>query len=61
VFGFHGKHLLPEVLARLPDSDFTALRARMSNAALYPPGTGRNQPCPCGSGRRFKHCHGALP
>jgi hypothetical protein len=49
VFGFHGKHLLPEVLARLPDSDFTALRARMS------------KPCPCGSGRRFKHCHGALP
>jgi len=20
----------------------------------------RNQPCPCGSGKRFKHCHGAL-
>jgi predicted SAM-dependent methyltransferase len=22
--------------------------------------TGRNQPCPCGSGRKFKHCHGKL-
>jgi preprotein translocase subunit SecA len=22
--------------------------------------TGRNQACPCGSGRKFKHCHGAL-
>jgi preprotein translocase subunit SecA len=22
--------------------------------------TGRNQPCPCGSGKKFKHCHGAL-
>ncbi|WP_027486863.1 preprotein translocase subunit SecA [Allorhizobium undicola] len=21
---------------------------------------GRNEPCPCGSGKRFKHCHGAL-
>lgn len=21
---------------------------------------GRNDPCPCGSGRRFKHCHGRL-
>jgi Glycosyl transferases group 1/SEC-C motif len=21
---------------------------------------GRNQPCPCGSGKRYKHCHGAL-
>ncbi|HEX6793402.1 MAG TPA: SEC-C metal-binding domain-containing protein, partial [Casimicrobiaceae bacterium] len=20
----------------------------------------RNQPCPCGSGKRFKHCHGSL-
>ena len=21
---------------------------------------GRNDPCTCGSGRKFKHCHGAL-
>ncbi|MCO5135444.1 MAG: SEC-C metal-binding domain-containing protein, partial [Phyllobacteriaceae bacterium] len=21
-------------------------------------GTGRNAPCPCGSGKKFKHCHG---
>ena len=20
---------------------------------------GRNEPCPCGSGKKFKHCHGA--
>ncbi|HHI88936.1 MAG TPA: hypothetical protein ENK01_03195, partial [Hellea balneolensis] len=20
----------------------------------------RNAPCPCASGRKFKHCHGAL-
>ncbi|MBN4051530.1 SEC-C domain-containing protein, partial [bacterium AH-315-M05] len=20
--------------------------------------TGRNQPCPCGSGKKYKHCHG---
>jgi preprotein translocase subunit SecA len=28
------------------------------------PGTwgnpGRNEPCPCGSGKKFKHCHGRL-
>jgi uncharacterized protein len=23
--------------------------------------TGRNAPCPCGSGRKLKHCHGAAP
>ncbi|NTU78131.1 MAG: SPASM domain-containing protein, partial [Chloroflexales bacterium] len=22
---------------------------------------GRNDPCPCGSGRKLKHCHGASP
>ena len=22
------------------------------------PSTGRNDPCPCGSGKKFKHCHG---
>ena len=20
--------------------------------------TGRNEPCPCGSGKKYKHCHG---
>jgi len=20
---------------------------------------GRNEPCPCGSGRKYKHCHGS--
>jgi preprotein translocase subunit SecA len=23
-------------------------------------GTPRNAPCPCGSGRKFKHCHGRV-
>jgi preprotein translocase subunit SecA len=37
-------------------------RARLPVEAL-PPGwqrTPRNADCPCGSGRKFKHCHGAL-
>ena len=21
---------------------------------------GRNEPCPCGSGKKYKHCHGRL-
>lgn len=21
---------------------------------------GRNDPCPCGSGKKYKHCHGAF-
>jgi hypothetical protein len=58
VFGFHGKEHLPQVLRRLPESDFEALRARLPPAAAAR--TSRNDACPCGSGKRFKHCHGAL-
>lgn len=29
----------------------------LSNALVTPPKS-RNDPCPCGSGKRFKHCHG---
>ena len=31
---------------------------RDQQAAL--PKVGRNDPCPCGSGKKFKHCHGQL-
>ncbi|WP_198531158.1 SEC-C metal-binding domain-containing protein, partial [Thauera phenolivorans] len=24
------------------------------------PKVGRNDPCPCGSGKKYKHCHGSL-
>ncbi|MDR0233199.1 MAG: SEC-C domain-containing protein, partial [Zoogloeaceae bacterium] len=24
------------------------------------PKPGRNEPCPCGSGKKYKHCHGRL-
>ncbi len=34
----------------------TALAA----AAAGMPRVGRNDPCPCGSGKKFKHCHGQL-
>jgi preprotein translocase subunit SecA len=32
------------------------------NGSARPPwaGTPRNAPCPCGSGRKFKHCHGRV-
>jgi preprotein translocase subunit SecA len=48
--GSEGGFLDPAIAAALPPSDL-------------PPGwesTSRNAPCPCGSGKKFKHCHGAL-
>jgi preprotein translocase subunit SecA len=39
-------------------------RERASAAGAQPraawAGTGRNAPCPCGSGKKFKHCHGRV-
>jgi preprotein translocase subunit SecA len=46
----------------LPDNVPNDERAALPITAL-PAGweqTGRNAPCPCASGRKFKHCHGAL-
>ncbi len=28
--------------------------------AAQAPKIGRNDPCPCGSGKKYKHCHGKL-
>ena len=35
------------------------LRYRIEPVRRSTPKVGRNDPCPCGSGRKYKHCHGA--
>lgn len=37
----------------------TAKASRSQSAAWAPPKLGRNQPCWCGSDKKFKYCHGA--
>jgi preprotein translocase subunit SecA len=34
--------------------------AMASSLASGMPKVGRNEPCPCGSGKKYKHCHGQL-
>ena len=34
-------------------------RSNIANFTRSDRKIGRNEPCPCGSGRKFKHCHGA--
>jgi preprotein translocase subunit SecA len=47
-------------------SDAGPVRSRQGSASLNPrdPATwgrvARNAPCPCGSGKKYKHCHGRL-
>ncbi|HMC16524.1 MAG TPA: UPF0149 family protein [Albitalea sp.] len=41
-------------------SDLTRdLRYKVDTVKRDSPKVGRNDPCPCGSGKKFKHCHGA--
>jgi len=49
-------------MGALPDGLNAEQRQALPVSAL-PEGwenSGRNSPCPCGSGKKFKHCHGAL-
>ena len=39
--------------------DTATVRAAPSPSAAMPR-VGRNDPCPCGSGKKYKHCHGKL-
>jgi preprotein translocase subunit SecA len=48
-----------------PGSEGEGQQAGAAVAAAAPvvregPKVGRNDPCPCGSGKKYKHCHGAL-
>ena len=37
-----------------------AIAAGMARVAADTPKVGRNDPCPCGSGKKYKLCHGKL-
>ena len=44
----------------LPESQVRGAMAAAGVAAGAVPRVGRNDPCPCGSGKKYKQCHGAL-
>ncbi len=49
------------ILAADPSRDnVRALLAQAEGNAARGVGVGRNDPCPCGSGKRYKQCHGAV-
>ena len=53
---------LSHVEVRQPEAEPAAKPAARPAAkpAAQPTKVGRNEPCPCGSGKKFKHCHSAL-
>jgi preprotein translocase subunit SecA len=55
----------PEPQGRSPEFPGEGVEPRAAAPAATPfvrqvPKVGRNEPCPCGSGKKYKHCHGAL-
>ena len=54
--------------AQASQAEFTSLTAPENELEAQEPtvddiafaGVGRNDPCPCGSGKKFKDCHGKL-
>lgn len=48
-------HIIPEIVATL----YRAHRLAAPQAPVKSDAVGRNDPCPCGSGLKYKKCHGA--
>jgi preprotein translocase subunit SecA len=54
------RHPSGEGLDPLDGAEAPPEPAPARRAAPAAPRIGRNDPCPCGSGKKFKKCHGAL-
>jgi hypothetical protein len=53
--------VLHKILAAHPAAaEAMQLLARLNGAGAAVKPVGRNEPCPCGSGKRYKECHGRL-
>ncbi|HMN19877.1 MAG TPA: preprotein translocase subunit SecA [Ottowia sp.] len=50
----------PEVVPETARRDTALAAAAVAGGTVTVPRVGRNDPCPCGSGKKYKHCHGAL-
>ncbi|MBS0381814.1 MAG: preprotein translocase subunit SecA [Proteobacteria bacterium] len=50
----------PEAAGAVQAAEGGAAVASVAPVVREGPKIGRNDPCPCGSGKKYKHCHGAL-
>jgi preprotein translocase subunit SecA len=56
----HYLHNAPSDLESLDEDVAVAADVRGASLVAGQPRVGRNDPCPCGSGRKYKQCHGEL-
>jgi preprotein translocase subunit SecA len=62
------QHAAPEQITAAPAAQGPVSEPQQQRAAPEPVAqfvretkkVGRNEPCPCGSGKKYKHCHGKL-
>ena len=47
-----------EAASAMPEGEPSPEQVAQTENAV--PKVGRNDPCPCGSGKKYKHCHGKL-
>jgi hypothetical protein len=58
-FSYQARARWNDVDARGPGGGSAAVPAAANDPSGFGK-TGRNDPCPCGSGQKYKHCHGKL-
>jgi len=44
----------------MPDTEYEELLREANNIVNHTPNPGRNDQCPCGSGKKYKQCHQRL-
>jgi len=54
------QHAAPESLMAPPSAEESGEPAAIAQFVRGDRKVGRNEPCPCGSGKKYKHCHGTL-
>ena len=56
------EHASPEAMGGASDDESAAEKPEQSSEPFVREGrkVGRNEPCPCGSGKKYKQCHGKL-
>ena len=55
------RHAEASAMAEAGSDEANAVAAVQSPVYRESPKVGRNDPCPCGSGKKYKQCHGRLP
>jgi preprotein translocase subunit SecA len=48
------------ILSSLPPMNIPRPQLPQNGGETVPPPASRNAPCPCGSGQKYKHCHGQI-